>query len=162
MQDVTLRKPRTSRKTLGPVQWLLQVSTGIFLIFFVWVHLYLAHINFGHPIVFYNTVLENMHNPWWLLFYIAFVWIVAYHALNGVKGIIYDTGVKGNHGNALKQEEEELVMLQPYAHLIQCKPEAVCAVIEYNKRKQDVKNNKEVIRPVRDGGHDLIVSYLSS
>ena len=29
MQDVTLRKPRTSRKTLGPVQWLLQVSTGL-------------------------------------------------------------------------------------------------------------------------------------
>ena len=73
MQDVTSRKPRTSRSTLGPVQWILQVSTGIFLIFFVGVHLYLAHINFGHPIVFYNTVLENMHNPWWLLFYIAFV-----------------------------------------------------------------------------------------
>ena len=95
MQDVTSRKPRTSRSTLGPVQWILQVSTGIFLIFLVVVHLYLAHINFGHPIVFYNTVLENMHNPWWLLFYIAFVWIVVYHALNGVKGIIYDTGVKG-------------------------------------------------------------------
>ena len=73
MQDVTSRKPRTSRRTLGPVQWILQVSTGIFLIFFVGVHLYLAHIHFGHPIVFYNTVLENMHNPWWLLFYIAFV-----------------------------------------------------------------------------------------
>ena len=95
MQDVTLRKPKTSRRTLGSVQRILQVSTGIFFVFFVGVHLYLAHINFGHRIVFYNTVLENMHKPWWLLFYIAFVWIVAYHALNVVKGIIYDTGVKG-------------------------------------------------------------------
>ncbi|EQD37390.1 succinate dehydrogenase, subunit D (SdhD), partial [mine drainage metagenome] len=89
------RKPRTSRKTLGPIQWLIQVTTGIFLIFFVGVHLYLAHINFGHPIAFYDTVLENMHNTWWLLFYITFVWVVTYHALNGIKGIIYDLGVKG-------------------------------------------------------------------
>lgn len=95
MQENAYRKPRTSRKTLGPIQWMIQVTTGIFLIFFVGVHLYLAHIDFGHPIVFYDTVLENMHNTWWLLFYIAFVWVVTYHALNGIKGIIYDLGVKG-------------------------------------------------------------------
>lgn len=92
--DTTINKPRTSRNTLGPVQWFFQAVSGIFLVFFVGVHLYLAHINFGHPIAFYREVLINLHNPAWLLFYIVFVWVITYHALNGVKGIIYDLGLK--------------------------------------------------------------------
>ena len=94
MENRNLMRPKTSRGTLGPVQWFFQVISGMFLVFFVGVHLYLAHINFGHPIAFYDSVLNNMHNPWWLAFYIAFDWIVTYHALNGVKGVIYDMGIK--------------------------------------------------------------------
>lgn len=86
----------TSRGSLGTIQWLFQVITGVFLIFFVGVHLYLAHINGGSPISLFDAVLNNMQNPWWMAFYIAFDWIVVYHALNGVKGILYDMGIKGS------------------------------------------------------------------
>ncbi len=40
-------------KGIGPLGWLLQVITGIFLIFFLGIHLYLANIDFGHPIRFF-------------------------------------------------------------------------------------------------------------
>ncbi|MEM0156243.1 MAG: succinate dehydrogenase [Thermoplasmataceae archaeon] len=96
MENKYLNKPMTSRGSLGTLQWLFQVITGVFLVFFVGVHLYLAHINGGTPISLYDTVLNNLHNPWWLAFYIAFDWIVVYHALNGVKGIVYDMGIKAS------------------------------------------------------------------
>lgn len=89
-------KPRTLRGTIGPLSWFFQAVSGLFMVFFVGVHLYLAHINFGNPIAFFRAVLINMHNPWWLLFYISFTWIVTYHALNGVKGIVYDMEIKEN------------------------------------------------------------------
>ncbi|KQB34654.1 MULTISPECIES: succinate dehydrogenase [Acidiplasma] len=77
-------------KGLGPLGWLLQVITGVFLIFFLGIHLYLANIDFGHPIRFFTAVLENLHNGYWLAFYIVFTYIVLYHGLNGVRGILYD------------------------------------------------------------------------
>jgi succinate dehydrogenase / fumarate reductase membrane anchor subunit len=94
MENKLSKKPMTSRGTLGTVSWFFQVISGLFLVFFVGVHLYLAHIDFGHPIVFYDSVINNLKNPWWLLFYIAFVWVVTYHGLNGLKGILYDIGTK--------------------------------------------------------------------
>ncbi len=87
-------KPVTYKRTLGPFGWFLQALSGLFLVAFVGVHLYIAHINFGHPIAFFRDVLINMHSPLWLLFYISFVWIVTYHGLNGVKGVLYDMGLK--------------------------------------------------------------------
>ena len=88
-----INKPRTSRSTLGTVQWFFQALSGIFLIFFVGVHLYVAHINGGTPVALFDSVIRNLHNPWWLAFFIVFVWIITYHALNGVKGILYDMGL---------------------------------------------------------------------
>lgn len=86
-------KPRTLRGSMGSISWFFQAFSGAFLVFFVGVHLYLAHINFGQPVAFFREVLINMHDPWWLLFYIAFTWIVTFHALNGVKGVIYDMNI---------------------------------------------------------------------
>lgn len=60
------------------------------------VHLYVAHINGGSPIELFNSVVQNLTNPWWLAFFLAFVWIITYHALNGVKGIVYDMGVSAS------------------------------------------------------------------
>ncbi|MEM0073086.1 MAG: succinate dehydrogenase [Thermoplasmatales archaeon] len=75
---------------IGSISRMLQAISGIFLIFFVAVHLYVAHIDFGHPVQFFEQVIQNMHNPWWLAFFIAFVWIISYHAVNGIGGIIKD------------------------------------------------------------------------
>ncbi len=83
-------KPRTLRGSMGSLSWFFQAFSGLFLVFFVGVHLYIAHVNFGQPVAFFREVLINIHDPLWLLFYIAFTWIVTFHALNGVKGVLYD------------------------------------------------------------------------
>lgn len=85
--------PVTGRKNShSSLTWLLQASTGIFLIFFLGVHLYAAHINGGSPVELFASVISNLANPFWMAFFLAFVWIIAYHALNGVRGILFDIG----------------------------------------------------------------------
>ncbi len=81
------------QRTTGSIQWLFQAASGVFIIFFLAVHLYVAHINGGSPIELFDTVVGNLRNPWWLAFFLAFLWIVTYHGLNGVKGVIYEMGI---------------------------------------------------------------------
>ena len=81
---------------LTTVKWFFQASSGMFLVFFMAVHLYVAHINGGSPIELFDSIVRNLSNPWWLAFFIVFVWVITYHALNGVKGIVYDMGVGRN------------------------------------------------------------------
>jgi succinate dehydrogenase / fumarate reductase membrane anchor subunit len=83
-------KSDLSKKPLGSLSRILQATSGLFLIFFVGIHLYVAHIDFGHPIQFFAQVIQNMHNPLWLTFFIAFVWVISYHAVNGLGAIIKD------------------------------------------------------------------------
>lgn len=77
-------------KSYGATARLFQIASGIFLIFFVGVHLYVAHIDFGHPVVFFSSVVNNLGNPFWLAFFVAFIWVISYHALNGIGGILKD------------------------------------------------------------------------
>ena len=78
---------------MGSIQWFFQAASGAFIIFFLGVHLYVAHINGGSPIELFDTVVGNLRNPWWLAFFLVFLWVVTYHGLNGLKGIIYETGI---------------------------------------------------------------------
>ena len=91
--DASRGKSPGNKRGLGSIQWLFQAITGAFVVAFLGVHLYVAHINGGSPIELFDTVVANLRNPWWLAFFLAFVWIVTYHGLNGVKGIIYETGI---------------------------------------------------------------------
>lgn len=84
----------STRDRFSTIKWFFQAISGIFLVFFLGVHLYVAHINGGAPVELFDSVLLNLSNPWWFTFFIAFVWIITYHALNGVKGIVYDMGVR--------------------------------------------------------------------
>lgn len=85
-------RPGTHR-AMGSLQWFLQAASGAFVILFLGVHLYVAHINGGSPVELFNTVVVNLRNPWWLVFFLVFVWIITYHGLNGIKGIIFETGI---------------------------------------------------------------------
>lgn len=81
------------KRATGSIQWMFQAISGAFVVFFLGVHLYVAHINGGSPVELFDTVIANLRNPWWMAFFLAFLWIVTYHGLNGVKGIIYETGI---------------------------------------------------------------------
>ncbi len=84
------------RMRYGAVNRFIQAVTGVFLVFFLGVHLYVAHIDFGHPVAFFTSVIEQLHNPWWMAFMIIFVWIITYHGLNGLTHIIEDTSLKSS------------------------------------------------------------------
>ncbi len=90
MAEIEMNNGREVRSSTGSIGRMFQAASGLFLIFFLGVHLYVAHIDFGHPIQFFTSVIENMHNPWWLAFFIVFVWVISYHAVNGLGGIIKD------------------------------------------------------------------------
>lgn len=89
MAEMEMNYGNTKRPT-GSISRMFQAASGLFLIFFVGIHLYVAHIDFGHPVQFFNQVIENMHNVWWLAFFIVFVWVISYHAVNGLGGILKD------------------------------------------------------------------------
>lgn len=80
-------------RSIGSIQWLFQAASVAFIIFFLGVHLYVAHINGGSPVELFDTVIVNLRNPWWLAFFLVFLWIVTFHCLNGVRGIIFETGI---------------------------------------------------------------------
>ncbi|WP_297214845.1 succinate dehydrogenase hydrophobic membrane anchor subunit [Thermoplasma sp.] len=89
----------------GSLNRFVQAVTGLFLLFFLGVHLYVAHIDFGHPVAFFSSVINQLHNPWWLGFFLIFVYIITYHGVNGLNHIIADTSIsekaKRNIGIAL-------------------------------------------------------------
>lgn len=95
MLSVPVKESSTTsrRRATGSIQWLFQAVSGAFIVFFLGIHLYVAHINGGTPVELFNSVIANLKNPWWMAFFLVFVWIVTYHGLNGVKGIIYETGI---------------------------------------------------------------------
>lgn len=78
---------------LGPIAWLFQIITAIFLVFFLSVHLILAHI-YGISNVLLHVILARLENPWWKLFYIIFIVSLAYHGTNGLRGVVFDLNVK--------------------------------------------------------------------
>ncbi len=85
---------RGNRAPTADIKWFFQGLSGLFLVFFVAVHLYVAHINGGTPVELFNSVVGNLNDPLWLVFFISFLWVITYHALNGVKGIVYDLGIR--------------------------------------------------------------------
>ncbi len=89
------------RMRYGSVNRFIQAVTGVFLVFFLGVHIYVAHIDFGHPVAFFTSVIEQLHNPWWMAFMIIFVWIITYHGLNGLTHIIDDTSLKSSTKHVL-------------------------------------------------------------
>ncbi len=81
------------KKTMEPLAWLFQMITAIFMVFFLGVHLIIAHA-YGLNNILFQKILERLQDPWWQAFYIVFIISVTYHALNGLRGIILDMGVK--------------------------------------------------------------------
>ncbi len=78
---------------LEPIAWLFQIFSAIFLVFFLTVHLILAHI-YGISNDLLKVILNNMKDPWWQAFYIIFIIALAYHGTNGLRGVIFDMNVK--------------------------------------------------------------------
>jgi succinate dehydrogenase hydrophobic membrane anchor protein len=69
--------------------WLLQRISAILLLVFMFVHMVVAHY-FPVRDISYNDVLSRLNYSGWKIFYILFLAVVLYHALNGVWTVVSD------------------------------------------------------------------------
>ena len=87
----------------GAVGWLGQRITGVFLAFFVIVHLNVLHFGGGEKFIDFNAVTQRLQSSvGWRIFYVVFLAVVLFHGLNGVWGIIADYRPSPGAGKAIK------------------------------------------------------------
>lgn len=79
--------PMTNR---GFWSWVLQRISGLFLIFFLGLHVLAIHFSKDWKVTAATVAARLGENPLWALFYYLFIPLAVYHGLNGVWGIILD------------------------------------------------------------------------
>jgi len=78
----------SSRSTLT---WFLQRITGLLLVVFLFTHMNINHLSLGERIIDFSLVNSRLAGSFgWKIFYIMFVPACAFHAMNGLWGILID------------------------------------------------------------------------
>ena len=91
MRKLELQDIQEKRTTRGVYGWLLQRITGLFLAFFLIVHLNVMHFSQGSLEIDFAAVTQRLQSsPFWGIFYLLFVPAVVFHGLNGIWGIYLD------------------------------------------------------------------------
>jgi len=72
--------------------WVLQALSGLLLLVLLGVHLTVNHFAAG-GLLTYQQVVAYLSNPWVLGLEIVFLATVIYHALAGVRAMLFDLGV---------------------------------------------------------------------
>lgn len=80
----------SAKSIMEPVAWLLQMLTGILMVFLVTAHFILTHMT-SHESLSYSNVVERVSQPEFKLFYAVLLLAVSFHAFNGLRAIILDT-----------------------------------------------------------------------
>jgi succinate dehydrogenase cytochrome b556 subunit len=84
---------RTRGENIGIWAWLLQRVTGILLVFYLFVHLWILHYaNLPNKVAF-DEILARLQSPLFLVFDLMLLALIIFHALNGVRVIIIDFGI---------------------------------------------------------------------
>jgi len=86
--------------------WMFQRISGLFLAFFLVTHINVQHLfhDFSaEGIINFDSVRENLASSGlWKIYYILFVPIIVFHALNGIWAIIADYRITGAMSIAIK------------------------------------------------------------
>ena len=70
--------------------WFLQRFSGLFLAFFLGVHIVALHFAREWKVSFETVLHRLQNNPFIMVFYLLFIPTVVYHGLNGLWGIVLD------------------------------------------------------------------------
>ena len=89
MVEKQLTRERTSSWS-----WILQAFTGIMLVVLLGLHMVVQHFVVTGGLRQYQQVVQYISNPFVFLLEIAFLIIVTWHALLGVRAVILDLGLK--------------------------------------------------------------------
>ena len=83
-----------TRERASSWSWILQAFTGIMLVVLLGLHMVVQHFVVAGGLRNYQQVVQYISNPFVFLLEIAFLIIVTWHALLGVRAVILDLGLK--------------------------------------------------------------------
>jgi succinate dehydrogenase cytochrome b556 subunit len=83
-----------TRERASSWSWILQAFTGIMLVVLLGLHMVVQHFVVAGGLRNYEQVVQYISNPFVFLLEVAFLIVVTWHALLGVRAIILDLGLK--------------------------------------------------------------------
>lgn len=87
---------------LGMWVWLLQRVTGLGLVFYVFLHLFVISYSMaGQGGQSFTEVMKFMQAPFFIVLEIILMAVVLYHALNGIRILLFDVGIGVRHQKLL-------------------------------------------------------------
>lgn len=89
MVEKQLTRERTSSWS-----WILQAFTGALLLVLLGLHMVVQHFVVEGGLRDYQQVVEYLSNPFVFLLEVMFLIIVTWHALLGVRAILFDLGLR--------------------------------------------------------------------
>lgn len=72
--------------------WLLQRVTGLLLVVYLFIHLWVLHYSNKGEVTF-DSILSRLQSPAFVVFDLMLLALVIFHALNGVRIVILDLGI---------------------------------------------------------------------
>ena len=82
-----------TRERASSWSWILQAFTGVMLVVLLGLHMVVQHFVVAGGLRNYLQVVQYISNPFVFLLEIAFLIIVTWHALLGVRAVILDLGL---------------------------------------------------------------------
>ena len=83
-----------TRERAGSWSWILQAFTGVMLVVLLGLHMVVQHFVVECGLRGYAQVVEYLSNPFVFLLEISFLIIVTWHALLGVRAVLFDLGLQ--------------------------------------------------------------------
>ena len=83
-----------TRERASSWSWIMQAFTGVMLVVLLGLHMVVQHFVVAGGLRGYRQVVEYLSNPFVFLLEVAFLIIVTWHALMGVRAILLDLGLK--------------------------------------------------------------------
>ena len=83
-----------TRERASSWSWILQAFTGVMLVVLLGLHMVVQHFVVAGGLRGYQQVVQYISNPFLFLLEIAFLIIVTWHAMLGVRAVILDLGLK--------------------------------------------------------------------
>lgn len=83
-----------SRERTSSWSWILQAFTGVMLVVLLGLHMFVQHFVVQGGLRNYQQVVQYISNPFVFLLEVAFLIIVTWHALLGVRAVILDLGLQ--------------------------------------------------------------------
>lgn len=82
-----------TRERSSSWSWILQALTGVLLVVLLGLHMVVQHFVVKGGLRNYQQVVEYLSNPFVFLLEVAFLIVVTWHALLGVRAILLDLGL---------------------------------------------------------------------